>query len=114
MMSETMQIDIRLLPFYEKPFERHFPKLAALLKEHDYTRPFEKEITLYELVEYLVDVTQEPRIPDDVKDRIGERVKDLVRIKEEARAHLLGRRLNRLDQSLYRLEDAYRELERGL
>ena len=52
-MSKYMQIDIRLIPFYEKPFENVFPKLSKVLKELTYLGPKEGEVSFYVLVDYF-------------------------------------------------------------
>ena len=113
-MSRFMQIDIRLIPFYETPFSKAFSRLAALLREHDYTLPLERDISLYDLVDYLEDMLNEPRVAADVKDRIRPHVNRLRALKETAREQLLGRRLNDLDDFLYRMEDEFAELEKAL
>lgn len=113
-MSRHMQIDIRLIPFYEKPFKKLFPKLAALLREHGYTSPLEQDVSLYDLVDVLADMTYAPSVPRDVKDRIDPHVPVLQGLQETARDELLARRLDVLDATLYRLEDAFEDLERGL
>ena len=113
-MSRHMQIDIRLVPFYEKPFKKLFPRIASLLREHEYTEPLERDVSLYDLVDFLADMARGPSIPSDVKARLRAHVDRLEAIKETAREQLLSRELNELDQSLYALEDAYDELERNL
>ena len=113
-MSRHMQIDIRLIPFYEKPFEKVFPRTAALLREHGYTEPLERDVSLYDLVDTLADMVHAPSIPKDVKARITPHVAELTSLKETARERLLSRHLNELDEMLYELEDAFGELERSL
>jgi hypothetical protein len=109
-----MQIDIRLIPFYEKPFKKLFPRMASLLREHGYTRPLERDTSLYDLVDVLADMARGPSIPGEVRARLRPHVERLDAIRETAREQLLARELNELDQSLYALEDAYDELERSL
>jgi len=113
-MSRTMQIDIRLIPFYEKPFKRMFPRFASLLRETGYSEPLERDVSLYDLVDYLLDILHEPGVSGDVKERIGSHGSRLAALKESAREQLLARRLNELDESLYRIEDAFTEMERVL
>ena len=113
-MSKYMQIDIRLIPFYEKPFKKAFPKIADLLKEMDYTRPLEKDISLYDLVDYLEDMTHSPAIASDLKERLRQALNQLMPMKEVAREQLLSRRLNDLDRTLYQMEDLFEALESGL
>jgi hypothetical protein len=109
-----MQIDIRLIPFYEKPFEKAFPRIAALLREHGYTEPLERDVSLYDLVDTLADMTHAPGVPRVVKERMAPHVAGLITLKETARERLLSRRLNALDAALYDLEDAVEELESSL
>jgi hypothetical protein len=113
-MSKYMQIDIRLVPFYEKPFKKSFPKTADLFKEMGYTGPLERDVSLYELVDYLEDMTHSPGISRDLKGRLRQVLNRLTPLKEVAREQLLSRRLNELDRSLYGIEDLFEELERGL
>ena len=110
-MSKYMQIDIRLIPFYEKNFVKQFPKIARLLKECSYGTPPEKEVSMYALVDDLVNISQEPGTPKDIKNRIAPHVKKLSTLKETAREQLLSRKLNELDQSLYQIEDQFEDLE---
>jgi hypothetical protein len=113
-MSKYMQIDIKLLPFYEKPFKTHFPKLANLLQTLSYTEPLEKEPSLYALVDVLHGIRRDPKTPQDVKLKLDPCLRKLLALRDEARELLLGRRLNALDQVLYHLEDEFEELERDL
>ncbi len=113
-MSRHMQIDIRLMPFYDKPFKKIFPKISALLKEHDYTTPMERDVSLYDLVDSFSDMMNAPSIPRDVKTRLAPHVPALTSLKERARKQLLSRALNELDETLYALEDAFDELEKAL
>ncbi len=113
-MSRHMQIDIRLIPFYEKPFDKAFPRTALLLREYGYTEPLERDVSLYDLVDTLADMMHAPGVPKELKARIGPRVAGLTSLKETARELLLSRRLNELDRALYELEDAFGELESSL
>ena len=113
-MSRTMQIDIRIIPFYDGRFENQFPRLAEMFSRLSHTAPLEKERSLYDLVDHLVSVHRDPGVPDDLKAKIGTHVETLLRIKREARDHFLARRLDKLDQALYRLEDRFDDLEASL
>lgn len=113
-MSRFMQIDIRLIPFYEKPFEKTLPRLARILGEYGYKTPLEKDVSLYHLVDYLEDMMHESEVPSDIKDRLRPRVHQLGSLKETARQQLLGRHLNELDRTLYKIEDVFSELEKAL
>lgn len=113
-MSKYMQIDIRLVPFYETPFARQFPQVANLLKRVSYGEVVEKEISLYEMADVLDSIAVNPYTPSDIRSAMSPYVARLMGIKETARGHLLARRLNDLDQELYRMEDVFEDLERSL
>ena len=115
-MSRWMQIDIRLLPVYGPGgLRKVFPKIAAFLKECGYERSLEQEPSLYHLVEVLERVRKDPNVPSPEKGDLEAAGFDrLVAVRDEARLHLLARRLNELDRSLYVLEDLFQDLERDL
>jgi len=113
-MSKYMQIDIRVVPFYEKPFEKRFPNIAALLRRASRKELVEKGISFYEMADTLETVAENPDAPSDLKDAISPYVEKMMQLKEVAREHLLARRLNELDQALYRMEDVFEDLEGAL
>jgi hypothetical protein len=113
-MSKYMQIDIKLLPFYEKNLKTHFPKLARLLQTLSYTEPLEKELSLYALVDTLQRILRDPKTPRDIKSKVAPCLPRLLPLRDEARELLLARRLNALDQLLYRIEDEFEDLEGSL
>ena len=109
-----MQIDIRLLPFYEKRFVKLFPNISNLLMQLGYHELVEKEISLYQLVDHLATISRSPHTPSHLKETLAPYVSTLLVRKQTAREHLLARRLNELDQVLYELEDDFEELEGAL
>jgi len=113
-MSQYMQIDIRVIPFYEKRFERRFPHIADLLRRMTYKELVEKEVSFYEMADALEAIVDSPDTPSRVKGRIAPFSEKIMRLKETAREYLLTRRLNELDQALYRMEDVFEELEQAL
>jgi hypothetical protein len=113
-MSKYMQIDIRLIPYYEKGFVKQFPRIAHLLDERSYRTPLDKEVSLYAIVDYLVDITHEPAVPSGIKSNIAPYVKKLSALKATAREQLLSRKLDELDQCLYEIEDQFEDLEKSL
>ena len=113
-MSKYMQIDIRVIPFYEKRFEKRFPHIADLLRRMSYKELVEKEVSFYEMADALEAISDSPDTPADIRDTILPYMKKIVALKEVAREHLLARRLNELDQELYRMEDVYEDLEAAL
>jgi hypothetical protein len=58
-----MQIDIRLVPFYEKRFAKLFPNISNLLMQLGYHELVEKEVSLYHLVDHLVTISHSPIRP---------------------------------------------------
>ncbi len=113
-MSRHMQIDIRLIPFYEKSFKRLFPKISKLLLKHEYVTPLEQDVSLYELVDIFMDMMHAQSITTEEKELLSPFVSRLEHLKEAAREELLSRRLNELDKSLYRIEDEFEKLEKNL
>ena len=109
-----MQIDIRLLPFFEKPFKVVFPKLAKVLRQMSYLESREAEVSLYALVAYLERVRLDPGVPSEVKNDILPHLKRMIPLRDRAREYLLARKLNELDRILYQLEDIFEDLERNL
>jgi len=109
-----MQIDIRLLPFYEKGFKTHFPKLAAVLEREKYLSSGENDLSLYHLVDLLHRMDIDPAVPSPVKVAMNGFLGRLTAIKEKAREALLARKLNDLDRLLYQLEDEFENLEASL
>ena len=113
-MSQFMQIDIRVIPFFETPFEKRFPRLVELFRRLSFGEALKKEPSFYELIDTLGTLLDHPDTPNDLKDLMGPYVDRLEKLKEEAREHLLARRLDELDQMLYRIEDQFEDLEGAL
>ena len=111
-MSKYMQIDIRLIPFYEKGFVEHFQGIASLLKEGGYQKHIDNDESLYSIVDYLVDITQDPGFSSYIKKRIAPYVVRMSALKSAAQEKLLSRKLEELDQCLYQLEDQFEDLEK--
>jgi hypothetical protein len=109
-----MQIDVRIVPFYEKPFDKEFPGITALLKSASYGEAFEGEVSLYVLVDSLVSLSRHPMTSSAVKEKIRPHVDKMVPVKRMARESLTSRKLNELDQFLYQIEDLFEDLENNL
>jgi hypothetical protein len=107
-MSRYMQIDIRLIPIYEKSFVDHFPGIANLLKESGCQKSIENDESLY----LLVDLVNDPDISSDTKKRIAPHVTRMSALKAMAGEKLLSRKLDELDQCLYQIEDQFEDLEK--
>jgi len=111
-MSKFMEIEIKLVPVYGSGgLPARFPNLAKFLKDHGYDRVLEAEPGLYQLVDVLTRIRNDPAIAKDAKRAISSLHDKIQKVRDEAREHLLGRRLNELDQTLYRLEDLFNDLE---
>ena len=113
-MSKYMQIDIRLLPFYEKGFKGHFPKLAKAMENSGHFDSGDPEPSLYNVVDVLRRMNLDPQVPSPVKQRLMPSLEKLVSLKDVAREALLARKLNDLDQLLYKVEDEFEDLEKTL
>ena len=113
-MSKFMQIDIKVVPIYERKFKKDFPRITDLFERMGRIDLAEKEISFYDLVDNLFNFQNSPNLPVEVKRVIDPYVNRMVEVKKEAREHLLGRRLNELDQLLYQLEDQFEDLEQAL
>jgi len=114
-MSKYMQIDIRLLPVYGTGgLPDQFPRLAKLLKGARYVRVLEEEPSLYHMVDVLIRIKNDPAVAVNAKRAVVRMIDQFVKVRDEAREHLLARRLNELDRALYRLEDLFQDLEREL
>ncbi len=114
-MSKYIQIDIRVLAAYGPGgLKSAFPNLYDLLSTCRYDLVVEKEPSLYDMVDVLVRIRNDPNVPEVAKKPVAESASEFVKVRDEARELLLSRRLNDLDRLLYRLEDLFEELERKL
>ncbi len=110
-MSKYMQIDISVIPFFEVPFEKAFPHLVETFRRLGYGEVLLKEPSFYKLIDTLATLYDHPDTPSDIKERLGPFVDKLHHLKARAREHLLARRLDELDRSLYEIEDQFEDLE---
>ena len=113
-MSQFMQIDIRVIPFFEVPFEKRFPHMVEFFRRLSYGEVLKKEPSFYALIDTMATISDHPDTPLELKDLINPYVDKLKNLKEQARDHLLARRLDELDQILYRIEDQFEDLEGAL
>ena len=110
-MSKFMQIDIRIIPFFEKPFGKSFPNITELLRRLSYMEILKKDITFYDLIDTMETIMEHPDTPKEIKERIAPTVRKMRELKETAREYLLARKLNDLDRVLYQIEDQFEDLE---
>lgn len=114
-MSVYCQIDIRILPIYgEGGLSRALPNLTKLLKDYNYTIVLNEEPSLYHMVDVLTRIKNDPAVPQTSKQPILQREREFVKIRDQARDQLLGRRLDELDRTLYVLEDMFKDLDKDL
>jgi uncharacterized protein YpiB (UPF0302 family) len=100
-MSKYMQIDIRLLAAYgEGGLKRAFPNLFKLLSDSGYDLLIEKEPSLYEMVEVMIRIKNDPHVREDSKKPLVRKLDELIKARDQARESLLARRLNELDRFL--------------
>lgn len=110
-MSKYMQIDVRLLAAYgEGGLRRAFPDLYRLLDEGGYNLVIEREPSLYEMVEVMIRMNNDPHVRAESKKRIAKKLDEMKKVRDKARECLLSGRLGELDGLLYRLEDLFSEL----
>ena len=110
-MSKYTQIDIRLLPVYgDDGLEKAFPHLFRLLSDSGYDVVIEREPSLYEMVEVMIRIKNDPQVREGSKKTIIGKLDELIKVRDQAREALLARRLNELDRLLYRLEDLFGDL----
>lgn len=106
-----MQIDIRLLPAYgEGGLKKAFPNLFHLLSDSGYGLVLEKELSLYEMVEVMIRIKNDPHVPIESKKPMIEKLDEMIKVRDAAREALLARKFNELDRLLYRLEDLFEDL----
>jgi hypothetical protein len=114
-MSKFMQIDVRLLPAYgANGMKGSFPHLFEFLTYNGYDLVVANEPSLYEMVEVMIRIKNDPHVREESKKPIIGKLGELVTVRNQARELLLARRLNELDRLLYRLEDLFDELEGNL
>lgn len=110
-MSKYTQIDIRLLPVYGAGgLKKAFPDLFNLLSVSGYDLVIEKEPSLYEMVDVMVRIKNDPHVREDSKKPIIRKLNELIKVRDQARESLLALQLNELDRFLYRLEDLFGDL----
>jgi hypothetical protein len=114
-MIKYMQIDIRLLPVYGTGgLKGAFPNLFEFLGSNGYDPVINKEPSLYEMVEVMIRVKNDPHVRPDSKKPIVSKLGELLKVRDLARESLLARRLDDLDRFLYRLEDLFGDIEGNL
>ena len=110
-MSKYVQIDIRLLAAYgDGGIRKAFPHLFEILSASGYDLVIQREPSLYEMVEVMIRIKNDPHVREESKKMITRKLDELIKTRDQAREALLARRLNDLDRFLYRLEDLFGDL----
>ena len=110
-MSKYTQIDVRLLAAYgEGGLRQSFPDLYRLLDEGGYSLAIEREPSLYEMVEVMIRMNNDPHVRRESKEKILKNLDEMKRVRDRVRESLLAGRLSELDGLLYRLEDLFSDL----
>jgi hypothetical protein len=111
-MSRFMQIRIHLEPVYRPDLQSHFPRLSKTLEALGISAQL-CCATLYHLVREL-----ERAVYGDIDPALRRTLERhtpvLVRLRGEVEEKLAAWKLEGLDELLYRMEDAFQELEREL
>ncbi len=114
-MSKYMQIDIRLLPAYGAGgLKGALPNIYKILGDYGYDLVIEKAPSIYDMVEVMIRLKNDPHVAGDLKRQIDKKLGELEKIRDKARESLLARRLNELDQLLYNLENSMGEMDENL
>lgn len=114
-MSKYIQIDIRLLPVYGSGgLKGAFPNLFQFLSSSGYDRVIDKEPSLYEMVEVMIRVKNDPHVRPGSKEPVVSKLAELIKVRDLARQSLLARRFDELDRLLYSLEDLFGDIEANL
>ncbi len=110
-----MQIDVRLLPAYGAGgLKGAVPNIYKMLADYGYDLVIEKAPSIYDMVEVMIRVNNDPHVSGDAKRQVVKKLSDLIKTRDKAREALLARRLNELDQLLYDLENLFGELDENL
>jgi hypothetical protein len=66
------------------------------------------------MVDVLTRIKNDPAVPETAKRQILQKEREFVKVRDQARDQLLGRRLDELDRTLYILEDMFKDLDGDL
>lgn len=111
-MSRFMQIRLRLEPEYRPDLNAHFPKLTKALDEIGIEKD-PSSITLYDLIRELQrSLYGEMRTA--LKQVLEKHLAGLLSLRDAVEEKIAAWKLEGLDELLYRIEDAFEELEHDL
>lgn len=111
-MSRYMQIRLHLEPIYRSNLQAHFPRLAGALEELGVAAD-ERRMTLYHLIQELERALYW-EIHPALKGVLERHMPTLKMLQKEVEEKLAGWKLEGLDELLYRIEDAFQDLEEDL
>lgn len=112
-MSKTMQMKIRILPYYKKSFSQAYPNMAKRLSWVD--MPWvESGPSLFEIVGRLDKLLYELEGDTPFREILLSQKKPLLELYEAVEENIADWHLAKADQALYKIEDIFDEIEREL
>jgi len=114
-MSKYQQIRVRVEPVWDKGLAKDLPRLYRLLLP---LQPELEDMTpappLTDLVHHLVHLSQMRDLAPGVEQALSAHGPAIIQAKEEADAAMGSWKLGQAEKALYKMEDAFAELEREL
>jgi hypothetical protein len=112
-MSKTMQMKVRIVPYYAKSFSRAYPNIAKKLGRVD--GPWvEAGPSLFEIVARLDKLLYKLEGDPPFIEILSHWKKSLRELYETVEENIADRHLAKADQALYKIEDIFDEIEREL
>jgi hypothetical protein len=112
-MSKYMQMKVTIVPYYQAGFKKAYPKLTHALSLVDKAIT-EKEPALFELVGRLDKLLYQLDGNEPVRKIILQHRQKLFDLYEDIEGDIADWQLAKADQALYKMEDAFDEIEREL
>jgi hypothetical protein len=114
-MSRFQQIRVRVEPVYEKGLAKDFPRLYALFCGLDpELAEAEPKPPLYDLVHYLVHLSQQTDLDPAVSQAIGQYGQGIVNLRRQIEEAIGSWKLGQAEKLLNDLEDDFLALEKDL
>jgi len=112
-MSKTMQMRIRILPYYSKSFSNTYPEIAKRLSYVDEAW-VEQGPSLFEIVARLDKLLYELEGDAPFREILLSQKTPLHKLYEAVEESMADWHLAKADQALYKMEDIFDEIEREL
>ena len=110
-MSKTMQMRIRILPYYSRSFSQTYPNMAKRLGRVD--GPWVEEgPSLFDIVGRLDKLLHELEGDPPFREILLSQKKPLHELYEAVEESIADWHLAKADQALYKMEDIFDEIER--